>query len=61
MESESVLIGDNVWLGRNVMLLKGTKLENNIIVAAGSVVSKEFTQNAIIGGVPAKVIKSIYE
>ena len=61
MEVDKVLIGNNVWLGRNVMLLKGSDLSNDTIVAAGAVVTKRFSGNVILGGVPAKVIKSIYE
>ena len=61
MEVGQVLIGNNVWLGRNVMLLKGSQLGDATIVAAGAVVNKSFSQNLVIGGVPAKVIKSTYE
>jgi len=61
MEVEKILIGNNVWLGRNVMLLKGSELSSDTIVAAGAVVTKRFSGNVILGGVPAKVIKSIYE
>lgn len=54
-----VLIGNNVWFGNNCKVLKGTKIGDNSIVAAGSVVSGEFGANVIIGGVPARVIKLI--
>lgn len=61
MEIGSVKIGSNVWLGRGVMVLKDSVIGDNSIVAAGSVVTKKFIENKILGGVPAKVIKGIYE
>lgn len=57
----SVKIGNNVWLGRGVMILKDSVVGNNSVVAAGSVVTKDFENNKILGGIPAKVIKEIYE
>jgi len=61
MEIGSVHIGSNVWLGRGVMILKDAVIGDNSVVAAGSVVTKEFVENKILGGIPAKVIKEIYE
>jgi len=52
-------IGRNVWIGNNVMILTGTKIGNNSVVATGSVVKGSFPENVIIGGVPAKIIKTI--
>lgn len=52
-----VEIGRNVWIGNNVMILKNTKIGDNSIVAAGAVVSGNFPDNVIIGGVPAKIMK----
>ena len=54
-----VILGRNVWVGNNVTILKNTEIGNNTIVAAGAVVSGKFPANVIIGGVPAKIIKSI--
>jgi acetyltransferase-like isoleucine patch superfamily enzyme len=54
-----IIIGRNVWIGNNVMVLKGTKIGDNPIVAAGAIVKGVFPSNAIIGGVPGKVIKNI--
>jgi maltose O-acetyltransferase len=54
-----VVIGDNAWIGDRVMILKGTAIGKNSVVAAGSVVSGEFPANVVIGGVPARVIREI--
>lgn len=55
-----VKIGQNCWIGAKVTILDGTVLGNNTIVAAGAVVRGKFPDNVIIGGIPAKVIKEIY-
>lgn len=54
----TIEIGDHVWIGRRVILLKGTKLSNNTIVGLGSIVTKPFEEeNIVIGGYPAKILK----
>ncbi len=50
-------IGDDCFIGMNSIILKGTKLGNNVIVGAGSVVSGNFPDNCIIAGNPAKIIR----
>ena len=56
--SKSISIGDHVWIGNSVIILKGTRIHNDCIVAAGSVVpGKCFKANSIIGGNPATAIK----
>lgn len=54
-----VLIGDDVWIGNNVTILKGTEIGSHSVVAAGAVVSGKFPSNVILGGVPAKIIRNI--
>lgn len=54
-----VVIGENVWIGNNVIILKNTNIGKNTIVAAGSVVTGNFPCNVVVGGVPAKIIKSL--
>ena len=54
-----VIIGENVWIGRGVMILKGVHIGENSIVAAGAVVTQDVPANVIVGGCPAKVIKSL--
>ncbi len=58
-EVGTVEIGKNVWVGSNVIILKNSKIGDNSIIAAGAVVTGEFPENVIIGGVPAKIIKVI--
>ena len=52
-----VEIGDNVWVGMNVLILPGATIGEGAIVQAGSVVHGEVPRLAIVGGNPAKVIK----
>lgn len=52
-------IGDDCFIGMNSIILKGTKLGNNVIVGAGSVVHGAFPDNCIIAGNPAKIVKQM--
>lgn len=52
-------IGDNVFVGNNVTILKGVEIGRNSVIANGSLVSKNIPSNVIAGGVPAKVIRNI--
>lgn len=54
-----VTIGNNVWLGSRVMVLKGVTIGNNTVIAAMSVVTRSIPENCLAAGVPAKVIKQI--
>lgn len=53
------IIGDNVTLGANVVIIGGITIGNNVVVGAGSVVVKDVHDNCIVVGNPAKVIKFI--
>ena len=57
LNSKSITIGSNCWVGCNVTFLAGAKIGDNVVVGAGSVVNKRFGDNVIIAGVPARVIK----
>ncbi|MEW5676554.1 acyltransferase [Flavobacterium enshiense] len=57
--SKGIKIGNNVWVGAKVTFLDGSEVGNNTVVAAGAVVSGAFPDNVVIGGVPAKIIKTI--
>ena len=54
-----VLIGDNVWIGGSSVILGGVTIGNNAVIAAGSVVTKDVEENAVVGGNPAKFIKYV--
>ncbi|OGC45116.1 hypothetical protein A2V49_02320 [candidate division WWE3 bacterium RBG_19FT_COMBO_34_6] len=56
-DSYPIIIGNDVWLGANVVILPGVKIGNNCIVGAGSVVTKNIPDNSVAAGVPCKVIK----
>lgn len=53
----SVSIDDDVWIGANCVITPGVSIGKGAVVAAGSVVTKDVLPNAIVGGVPAKLIK----
>ena len=50
-------IGNDVWIGRRVIVMPGVRIGNGAILAAGAVVTKDVPDFAIVGGVPAKVIR----
>ena len=55
----SISIGNNCWIGGNAVINPGVKLGHNVVVGAGSVVTKSFEDNVVIAGNPAKVIQFI--
>ena len=55
---KGIKIGKNCWIGSKVTILDGVTIGNGSIIAAGSVVTKSFPENSIIGGVPAKLLKT---
>lgn len=52
-----ITIGDNCWIGGNAIINPGVTLGNNVVVASGSVVTKSFGDNVVIGGNPARILK----
>lgn len=53
-----IVIQDHVWIGMNVMVLKGVTIGEGAVVAAGSLVNKDVPPYSLVAGVPAKVIKT---
>lgn len=54
-----VHIKRNAWIGANATIMQGVTIGENAIVAAGAVVTRDVPDNTIVGGIPAKIIKSI--
>ncbi len=54
-----IQIEDDVWIGGNVVICQGVTIGARSVIAAGSVVTKDVPANSLVGGVPAKVIRSI--
>jgi len=54
---KDVIIGDDVWLGANVIVLPGVKIGNGAIIGAGAVVTKDIEPFTVVAGVPAVEIK----
>ena len=59
--TKPIVIGDNVYLGNDVVILPGVRIGDNVVVGAGAVVSKDIPNNSVAVGVPARVVKSTDE
>lgn len=59
--SGAVTIGNNIYFGTNVTVLKGVSIGDNCVIGAGSVVTRDIPANSVAAGVPCKVICSIEE
>lgn len=57
---ERCVIGNDVWLGRNVTICNGAKIGDGVIAAAGAVIVRDVPNYAIVGGIPARTIKYRY-
>lgn len=60
-KASPVKIGNDVWIGGKVTITPGVTIGNNVVIAAGAVVVDDVPDNSLVGGVPAKVIKSLEE
>ena len=54
-----VTIGDDIWIGANAVILPGVTIGDHSVVAAGAVVTKDVPPHTLVGGVPAKIIKTL--
>ena len=59
VSTSQVVIGDDVWIGANAVVLPGVTIGTHCIVAAGAVVTKDVPSHSLVAGVPAKIIKKI--
>ena len=57
----SITIGDNVWLGGNVVVNPGVHIGNNVVIGSGSIVTKDIPDNVIAIGNPCRIIREITE
>ena len=55
---KEIEIGNNVWIGTRAIILKGVKVGDGSIIAAGSIVNKNINSNTIVAGIPAKEVKN---
>ena len=61
MQPAPIKICDKVWIGAHATILAGVTIGKGAVVAAGAVVTKDVPENTVVGGVPAKIIKTIKE
>lgn len=59
VSTKSVIIGDDIWIGANAVVLPGVSIGNHSVVAAGAVVTKDVPPHTLVAGIPAKIIKEI--
>ena len=60
MDNSRCIIGNDVWLGRNVVICNGARIGNGVIAAAGSIITTDIPDYAVVGGVPARIIRFRY-
>ena len=59
ISTKPVVIGDDVWIGANAVILPGVTIGRHVVVAAGAVVTKDVPDSCVVAGVPAKVVKKL--
>ena len=61
VKTKPIKIGNYVWIGMNVIILKGVTIGDGAIIAAGAVVNRDVPAKSLVGGIPAKILKSNVE
>ena len=56
-EVKPVTIGNDVWIGMRSIIMPGVTIGNGVVIGAGAVVTKDVPDYAVVGGVPAKIIR----
>ena len=56
---EPIHIGNNVWIGSRVLILKGVSIGDNSVIGAGSIVTRSIPSNSLAVGIPAKVVRTL--
>jgi len=56
--TEPIVIGNHVWIGSRAMILKGVKIGDGAVIAAGAIVTNDVPSHSLVAGVPARVIKN---
>ena len=57
--AKPIHIGNDVWIGGNVTIMPGLTIGNNVVIAAGAVVTKDVPDNSLVAGVPAKKVRDL--
>lgn len=58
-QARPVTIGSDVWIGANCTILPGVTIGSNVVVAAGAVVTHDVPDNCVVGGIPARILKTL--
>ena len=59
ISTKPITIEDDVWIGANAVILQGVTIGRHAVVAAGAVVTKDVPANSVVGGVPARILKTL--
>ncbi len=57
--AKPIKVGNNVWIGENIIVLPGVTIGDNVVIGAGSILNKDIISNSVAVGNPCKVIKEI--
>ena len=56
--TKPIIVGDDVYIGNCAIILPGVTIGNKVVIGAGAVVTKDIPDNSVVGGVPARIIKT---